>query len=131
MRVQQLLAEGYLGQPKGVLTRLLRGGSEPAPASVPDYVESPDSAAEGAGFPFGLGSHYIDGLRAWFGDVTAVDGTLLTLSPNRRRNGSIVKADADDGRERRPSVGAEWLPPGAGGADQRGRGGGDCAAGQR
>ena len=45
---------------------------------------------------FGLGSHYIDGLRHWFGDVEEASGTLLTTAPERRGAAGIVLADADD-----------------------------------
>ena len=44
---------------------------------------------------FGLGSHYIDGLRAWFGEVASVTGQLATFAPDRLDDGRVVQADAD------------------------------------
>jgi predicted dehydrogenase len=37
--------------------------------------------SEGGGILGALGSHYIDGLRDWFGEVVAVSGRLATLRP--------------------------------------------------
>ena len=54
-------------------------------------------AANGGGFLGGLGSHFIDGLRHWFGDVASASGSLRTLRPDRLdADGNVVKADADD-----------------------------------
>src|SRR6476659_9080571 len=38
--------------------------------------------ADGGGVLGALGSHYIDGLRHWFGDVKSVSGRLLALRPD-------------------------------------------------
>ena len=45
-----------------------------------------------------LGSHYIDGLRDWFGEVASVSGQLSTLRPDvlDAATGKIVKAETDD-----------------------------------
>ena len=40
------------------------------------------SHAEGGGLLGALGSHYIDALRDWFGEVASVSGRLLTLRPD-------------------------------------------------
>jgi predicted dehydrogenase len=45
-----------------------------------------------------LGSHYIDGLRHWFGDVASVSGRVSALRPDvaDASTGRIVKAETDD-----------------------------------
>ena len=52
----------------------------------------------GGGVLGALGSHYIDGLRHWFGDVSKVTGKLANLRPEvlDPATGSIVKAETDD-----------------------------------
>ena len=54
--------------------------------------------AEGGGILGALGSHYIDGLRHWFGDVASASGRLLALRPHLTDSatGRIVKAETDD-----------------------------------
>jgi predicted dehydrogenase len=96
MRAKELIDEGYVGQPTFALLRMLRGPAQRL-AEVPAvYREARDSAASGAGLLFSLGSHFIDGLRHWFGEVAQVDGSLITASPERARAGATVMADADD-----------------------------------
>jgi predicted dehydrogenase len=55
-------------------------------------------AAAGGGILGALGSHYIDGLRQWFGDVATVHGTLATLRPDLvdPATGKPAKAETDD-----------------------------------
>ena len=54
--------------------------------------------ADGGGLLGALGSHYIDGLRHWFGDVTAASGRLLTLRPDvvDPATRHVVRAETDD-----------------------------------
>jgi predicted dehydrogenase len=54
--------------------------------------------ANGGGLLGALGSHYVDGLRHWFGEVASVTGRLANLRPDVRdpKTGAIVKADSDD-----------------------------------
>jgi predicted dehydrogenase len=96
MFVKQLLEGGYVGEPKMALARLVRGPVTAPSGDLPEYVASRDAAAAGAGFLFGLGSHYIDCLRHWFGEVEEVAGTLRTLVPGRRSAEGVMLADADD-----------------------------------
>jgi len=54
--------------------------------------------SEGGGLLGALGSHYIDGLRHWFGEIASVTGRVANLrpdvvDPNTRE---IVKAETDD-----------------------------------
>lgn len=96
MFVKQLLEDRYVGMPKLAYARLVRGPRDLPPLELAEYRPERDSAALGAGFLFGLGSHYIDGLRHWFGEVSEVAGTLLTTSPERRGADGVELADADD-----------------------------------
>jgi predicted dehydrogenase len=80
--------------------RVVLGGfgrpGQPAASGPQPYVADRDSARHGAGFLFGLGSHYIDGLRHWLGDVESVSGEVTNFSPERLRGAETVLADADD-----------------------------------
>ena len=92
--IKQLLDEGYIGAPQIAQVELFMGG-RPVPQPPPPLGAG---AADGGGVLGGLGSHFIDGLRHWFGDVVEVEGHLRTLRPNRTdpATGAVVQADADD-----------------------------------
>jgi predicted dehydrogenase len=97
--VKELLDEGYIGKLNVCLVRMVIGFGRPpasgqeAPPGPPPYAPERDSLAAGAGFLWGLGSHYIDGLRQWFGEVESVTGELINTSPERAGG---MTADADD-----------------------------------
>jgi predicted dehydrogenase len=97
--VKELLDGGYAGKLNFCLVRMVIGFGRPpapgqeAPEGPPPYVAERDSLASGAGFLWGLGSHYIDGLRQWFGEVESVSGELINTSPERDGG---MSADADD-----------------------------------
>lgn len=94
-QVRELLDQGAIGTPQVVSAELLLGRAAP---DAPPPVTWGSRAAEGGGFLGALGSHYIDGLRHWFGDVATVFGALKTLRPERldRETGRVVQADTDD-----------------------------------
>jgi predicted dehydrogenase len=96
MRTKELLEEGYVGAPRLVRANMILGA--PPRAGRPPAVYDPrrDEAAQGAGLLFALGSHFIDGLRHWFGEVGSVLGHLANFSPERTRDGEPVAADADN-----------------------------------
>jgi predicted dehydrogenase len=101
MRAKELIDEGYVGQPRLVLMRLMMGfgrpGAVPRPAEdLPPFNPERDLISMGAGFLWGLGSHYIDCLRHWLGEVESASGELRNFSPDRKQGAEIVKADADD-----------------------------------
>ncbi|HSS70928.1 MAG TPA: Gfo/Idh/MocA family oxidoreductase [Casimicrobiaceae bacterium] len=54
--------------------------------------------ADGGGLLGALGSHYIDGLRHWFGEVASVSGRLETLRPELvdPATGKKIEAETDD-----------------------------------
>ena len=94
-QIKDLLEAGQIGTPELVSIELLMG--RPRPDSPPPYTWAADSA-QGGGLLGALGSHYIDGLRHWFGDVAEVNGRLVTRLPDRvdRESGDVVAADTDD-----------------------------------
>ena len=94
-QIKDLLEAGQIGTPELVTIELLMG--RPRPDSPPPYTWAADSA-QGGGLLGALGSHYIDGLRHWFGDVAEVSGKLITRLPERvdHESGDVVAADTDD-----------------------------------
>jgi predicted dehydrogenase len=94
--VKELIDDGFIGTPKLALVRLLRGPAQPLPDRPPAFDAANDSAIAGGGFLFRMGSHYVDALRHWFGEVAEVEGRLLTMSPERTSETGDVLADADD-----------------------------------
>jgi predicted dehydrogenase len=100
MYAKELIEEGYIGDLRLCLMRLVMGPGRRgniAPSNEPQpYVPERDQAATGAGFLWGLGSHYIDCLRHWFGEVESVSGDVTNFSPERTGESGPVKPDADD-----------------------------------
>ncbi len=96
MMVKELVDEGYIGQLHMALVNLVAGqptGFQPRP-----YSPDRDVAENGGGFLFGLGSHYIDCLRHWFGEVEAAEGQVRTHFADRidPATQNIVQATGDD-----------------------------------
>ncbi len=73
---RRLIAEGYIGEPRHISATLhLRFVRRPGAA--------PAAPSAGSGGMLGaLGSHFIDGMRHWFGDVSRVSGTLHGSAPD-------------------------------------------------
>jgi len=93
--IKQLLAEGHIGKFELCTIELFLdryASREPRPLTWMGY------AAEGGGVLGALGSHYIDALRHWFGEIDWASGVLATLRPDLRdgATGRIVKAETDD-----------------------------------
>jgi len=92
--IHQLLGEGYLGRFQLCTIELFLDRyvtAEPRPMSWLALK------AEGGGILGALGSHYIDGLRHWFGEVAAVSGHLAILRPDLVDSSKrIVKSETED-----------------------------------
>jgi predicted dehydrogenase len=93
--IKQLLDEGHIGKPQLCTIELFLDRyvtSEPRPLTWLAYEK------DGGGLLGALGSHYVDGLRHWFGEAATVTGRLATLRPDLRdlKTGAIVKAETDD-----------------------------------
>jgi predicted dehydrogenase len=95
MRVKELIDEGFPGPLHMALLSLVNGPRRPV---RPRPLTDRDDAAQGGGFLWGLGSHYIDCLRHWFGEVESVSGQVATLLGERTLPDSeeTVQATGDD-----------------------------------
>jgi len=93
--IKELLDDGYIGRFQLCTIELFLDRyvtREPRPRTWM-ALES-----EGGGLLGALGSHYIDGLRHWFGEVASVAGRLAILRPDLidLQTNAIVKAETDD-----------------------------------
>lgn len=96
-RVKELIEEGYLGPLQFVLIRLLIGPRRPRRPAP--FSADRDIALLGGGMLWALGSHYLDCLRHWFGEIQSVTAEVFNDFPQRVHPGSdeAAFADADDG----------------------------------
>jgi predicted dehydrogenase len=94
-RIFELIEEGYIGEPHAASVVVHR-------SSLNDPMERPWGwlmEQEKAGGMLGAtGSHYLDALRWWFGDVKAVAGATSTMVRQRRLpdSSAMAKVDADN-----------------------------------
>ena len=91
LHVQRLLAEGYLGRLRHGMVELYW-----APPLAERELNWRSQAAMGGGVLNEHGSHYIDALHQWLGDITSVSAQIETFVPERSGSGSAAQADADD-----------------------------------
>ncbi len=95
MRVKELIDEGYIGEPQSIAMNVFR-------STLSDPNERPFGwlmEADKAGGMLGAsGSHYIDSLRWWIGEIHEVAGTAATMVKRRRLPDSsgMATVDADD-----------------------------------
>jgi predicted dehydrogenase len=93
--IKDLLTAGYLGTFQLCTIELfLDRYVTPTPRPLTWLA----AKADGGGLLGALGSHYIDGLRHWFGDVASVSGRLDILRPDLLDSATnrIVKSETDD-----------------------------------
>jgi len=93
--IKQLLGEGYIGRFQLCTIDLFLDRyvtPQPRPLTWNAFK------ADGGGLLGALGSHYIDGLRYWFGEIESVYGQLEALRPDvlDAASNRIVKAETDD-----------------------------------
>lgn len=92
--VKELLEQKYLGEFKFAELSLFSG---PLEGIKPRTFSWGLDSFQGGGFLFALGSHYIDALRHWFGDIIELDGQVWTSYPNRiKESEKFGVASADD-----------------------------------
>jgi predicted dehydrogenase len=93
--IKEQLAAGYVGEFKLCTIELFFNRGVPA---TPPAMTWANRKPEGGGFLGALGSHYIDGLRYWFGDVATASGSLMTVRPDvtDTKSGKVVKSETDD-----------------------------------
>ncbi len=95
-KLKQLLDEGYIGEVRHAnIINVSPSWGDPASRPEGDWWSS---AERGGGRMGANGSHQIDLLRWWFGDVRAVSGQVATLVPDRidKNTGKPWTATADD-----------------------------------
>ena len=93
--IEQLLGEGYIGKFQLCTIELFLDRyvtPQPRPLTWNAFTK------DGGGLLGALGSHYIDGLRYWFGEVVSVQGQLHALRPDvlDTATNRVVKAETDD-----------------------------------
>ncbi len=95
LHVGQLLAGGYVGELRHANIDLLIESAAIGPSH--DFTWH-DQVARGGGALNEHGSHYIDMVRQWFGEIREVSADLRTFIPDRRdpESGATVQSDADD-----------------------------------
>ncbi len=93
-RMHRLIREGYIGDLYHV-TYTYRSGFRRDPARPWNWWSD---AAQGGGILGALGSHMVDALRWWFGEITEVTGTLATFVRERLdpETGQMRPVTADD-----------------------------------
>ena len=92
--IKQLLADGYIGRFQLCTIELFLDRYVTAQPRPLTWIAR---AADGGGLLGALGSHYIDALRDWFGEIASVTGRLETLRPDLVDGaGKPARADADD-----------------------------------
>lgn len=93
--IKELLADGYVGDFKLCTMELFFNRGVPV---TPPAMTWAHRKSEGGGFLGALGSHYIDGLRYWFGDVATASGSLMTVRPDvtDHESGKVVQSETDD-----------------------------------
>lgn len=95
LRAKELIDEGYLGDPHSAAITVFRSSlNDPNGAPWDWLMES----AKGGGMLGAAGSHHVDALRWWFGEVKSVAGATATMVKRRRLPESTQTApvDADD-----------------------------------
>ena len=93
LHVQRLLAEGYLGSLRHAMVELYW-----APPLAERELNWRSQASMGGGILNEHGTHYIDALHQWLGDIRSVSARVETFVTQRRGpvSGPPVQADADD-----------------------------------
>jgi predicted dehydrogenase len=93
--IKDLLAENYIGAVRLCTIELFLDRYVTAKPRPWTWLAS---KAEGGGLLGALGSHYIDALRHWFGDVVSVSGRLAILRPDLVDPATArpVRAETDD-----------------------------------
>jgi predicted dehydrogenase len=94
-RVKELIDEGYVGEPQSVSMNVFRSTLADPNDRPFGWLMEQDKAG---GMLGASGSHYIDSLRWWLGEIHAVAGSTATMVRRRRLPDSsgMAGVDADD-----------------------------------
>ena len=95
MRVKELIDEGYIGEPQSVAMNVFRSTLADPNDRPFGWLMEQDKAG---GMLGASGSHYIDSLRWWLGEIHEVAGVTATMVKRRRLPDSsgMASVDADD-----------------------------------
>lgn len=95
VRVKELIDEGYIGEPHSVSMNIFRNTLADPNDQPFGWMMEQDKAG---GMLGASGSHYIDSLRWWLGEIKEVAGATGTMVKRRRLPDSsgMVTVDADD-----------------------------------
>lgn len=95
-KIRQLIADGYIGDVRHVnIVNISATWGDPASRPAGDWWSMADM---GGGRLGANGSHQIDLLRFWLGDIGAISGQIATMVPDRvdKHTGNPWTATADD-----------------------------------
>jgi predicted dehydrogenase len=94
-RVKELIDEGYIGDPQSVSMIVFNSNLTDPEGTRFTWLMEADKAG---GMLRAFGSHYIDTLRWWLGDIDGVAGATSTMVKRRRLpdSTSTASVDADD-----------------------------------
>ncbi|MBN8639644.1 MAG: Gfo/Idh/MocA family oxidoreductase [Anaerolineae bacterium] len=95
-KIRQLIADEYIGQVRHInMVNISAAWGDPATRPAGDWWSL---EAMGGGRLGANGSHQIDLLRYWLGEIGAIDGQIATMVPNRvdKTTGEPWTATADD-----------------------------------
>ena len=91
--VKELLQQGYIGELRNVcITLFLSGGRQ---SRGRGSLEWRRQYSQGGGELAGIGSHYIDCLRDWFGEITSVCGRVFRYDSLRTSEGDLTGTEGD------------------------------------
>jgi predicted dehydrogenase len=96
MRIKELIGSGEIGEVRHAnILSIGSGWADPEARPRGDWWSLAD---QGGGRLGAMGSHQVDLVRWWFGEIRAVSGQALTLAPERRdkATGASWLASADD-----------------------------------
>ncbi|HAX23484.1 MAG TPA: gfo/Idh/MocA family oxidoreductase [Chloroflexi bacterium] len=94
-RLKELLDDGFIGRLHSVSVMVYRSALADPTRRTSGWLTD---AASAGGVLSAIGSHYIDALRWWFGDIHWVAGAVSTAIPERAVSGreGLLPVDADD-----------------------------------
>lgn len=94
-RIHELIQEGYIGTPQAATLTVFRSSLADPNGRAFGWLMEQEKAG---GMLGATGSHHIDALRWWFGDITGVAGATATMVGHRRLpdSSAMGRVDADD-----------------------------------
>lgn len=92
---RELIESGYIGEPQSAAVTVFRSTLNDPHGITWDWLMED---AKGGGMLGAAGSHYLDALRWWFGEVKAICGATATMVTSRRlpESREMGRVDADD-----------------------------------